>query len=230
MHYGRLKFGLCLLAWVLLSGGWWVERLSAAFPVPPDPGLASALRGVEDKYNRLKTARLRFRQIYRQNQQVIRQEEGTLYLRKPGQMRWEYENPEPKLFLTDGRLLTLYVPAENRVTQMAAKEADDLRTPLRFLLGRLHFDKEFQTLERSPEFPPLESGNLVVKAVPNRMADRVEWMVLEVGPESQIRRLIVQEPGGIQTEFRFEDEQANLPLSPQLFRFQPPAGAEIVRQ
>jgi len=55
-------------------------------------------------------------------------------------------------------------------------------------------------------------------------------MVLEVGPESQIRRLIVQEPGGIQTEFRFEDEQANLPLSPQLFRFQPPAGAEIVRQ
>ena len=231
MHYGRLKFAPPWLSWLVLSGGLWAGvLLSAAPPDPPDSGLANTLQGMEDKYNRLKTVRMRFVQIYRQNRQVLRQEEGTLYLRKPGQMRWEYESPEPKLFLTDGRLLTLYVPGENRATQMAVKEADDLRTPLRFLLGRLRFDKEFQTLERSRDFPPLETGNLVVKGVPRQMADRVAWMAFEVGEELKIRRLIIEEPGGVQTEFRFEDETGNLSLPAQLFRFQPPAGTEIVRQ
>ena len=254
MHYGLAKSGLRvhspasgiaarMLAWLLLSGGLVSgTSLSGASlvpaEVPPDPGLASTLRGVENRYNRLKTLRLRFEQIYsqngsqngRQNRQVLRREEGTLYLRKPGQMRWEYEGPEPKLFLTDGRRLTLYVPAENRATQMAVKESEDLRTPLAFLLGRLRFDKEFESLEKSQEIPPLASGNLVIKAVPKLMADRVERVVFEITPDRAIRRLIIEEPGGIQTEFRFEEEEANLPLPPELFRFQPPAGTEIVRQ
>lgn len=239
MRSGGQRWGTVLAAWLLLSGGLVsgavLSGASLVPPeVPPDPGLAGTLRGVENKYNRLKTMRLRFEQIYsqggRQNRQVLRREEGTLYLRKPGQMRWEYEEPEPKLFLTDGRQLTLYVPAENRATQMAVKEADDLRTPLAFLLGRLRFDKEFESVERVRDIPPVERGNLVVKAVPKRMADRVEWVVFEMSPDFAIRRLIVAEPGGVQTEFRFQEEEADLPLSPQLFRFQPPAGTEIVRQ
>ena len=234
MHSGRLSWGLharslAVAALIFLPGA-----LAGPAASPSDPGLAGTLRGVETKYNRLKTVRLRFEQIYsqrgRQNQQVLRREEGTLYLRKPGQMRWEYEEPEPKLFLTDGRQLTLYVPAENRATQMAVKEADDLRTPLAFLLGRLRFDKEFESVERSPDIAPLTNGNLVVKAVPKKMADRVEWVVFELSPDFAIRRLIVAEPGGLQTEFRFQEEEANLPLPQQLFQFQPPAGTEIVRQ
>ena len=224
-----------MLAGLLLSGGLVSGTVLSgaalvAPAVPPDPSLAGTLRGVENKYNRLKTVRLRFQQIYRQNRQVLRREEGTLYLRKPGRMRWEYEGPEPKLFLTDGRRLTLYVPAENRATQIAVKESGDLRTPLRFLLGGLRFDKEFESVEKSPEIPPLESNNLVIKAVPKQMANRVERVVFEISPDFAIRRLIVEEPGGIQTEFRLEEEETNLPLPPELFQFQPPAGTEIVWQ
>jgi len=228
-----------LIAGVLLSGG--LGRgpfLSRALATPQDADLASTLRAMENRYNRLRTLKLRFEQIYRQggrqdgrqNRQVIRREEGTLFLRKPGQMRWQYEQPEPKLFLADGRSLTLYVPAENRATQMSLKEADDLRTPLAFLLGRLRFDEEFEHLERSSEFPPLERGNLVVKAVPKRMPDRVEWIVFEVSPNHEIRRLIFEEPGGIQTEFLFTDEETNPALALALFYFQPPAGTELIRQ
>ncbi|HLE36383.1 MAG TPA: outer membrane lipoprotein carrier protein LolA [Candidatus Acidoferrales bacterium] len=239
MNSGRRIACVLVLGTILVgAGAGQGPFLSSALATPQDAELASTLRAMENRYNRLRTLKLRFEQIYRQggrqdgrqNRQVIRREEGTLFLRKPGQMRWQYEQPEPKLFLADGRSLTLYVPAENRATQMSLKEADDLRTPLAFLLGRLRFDDEFEHLERSSEFPPLERGNLVVKAVPKRMPDRVEWIVFEVSPNHEIRRLIFEEPGGIQTEFLFTDEETNPALALALFYFQPPAGTELIRQ
>jgi outer membrane lipoprotein-sorting protein len=45
-----------------------------------------------------------------------------------------------------------------------------------------------------------------------------------------MRRLIFEEPGGIQTEFRFTDEEANPALALALFYFQPPPGTELIRQ
>jgi outer membrane lipoprotein-sorting protein len=41
---------------------------------------------------------------------------------------------------------------------------------------------------------------------------------------------VVREIGGIETDFRFEQEQANPVLAASLFQFQPPAGAEVVRE
>lgn len=233
MSCRRLKPCLTLLAfWVLLGAGF-----RAGFP--PDEALAASpqrsametLQEVERRYNRLRTVRLRFQQFYRQNNQVLRGEEGTLYLSKPGQMRWEYEDPEPKLFLSDGQRLVLYVPSENRMTETAVKSSDDLRTPLRLLLGQLRLQDEFKEIIEGPfEIPPLEKGNIVLKATPKHLEDRLEWVVFEVSPQHEIRRIIASEPGGLQTEFRFEDEEGNIPLSSRLFRFEPPPGTEIVRQ
>lgn len=235
MGSGRWASLVLLLA-VLLPGGagapgsFSPAALAAQSPRSQGEDLAAVLRGMEKRYNHLKTIRLRFEQIYRQDRQVIRRESGTLFLRKPGKMRWQYEEPEPKLFLADGRKLTLYVPSENRATQMSMKEADDLRTPFAFLLGRLKFEDEFKSLEPSEDFPPLENGNVVVRAVPKRLPERVEWIVFEVTPELEIRRLIFEEPGQIQTEFRFTDEEANPALAMQLFYFQPLPGTELIQQ
>ena len=235
MNCRRPKFRLRLWGYLLLGCGLAIgapgpSAAHANALAPPDAALESLLSGVESKYNRLKTLRLHFQQIYKQDQQVLREEAGTLYLRKPGQMRWEYENPEPKLFLTDGRRLTLYVPEENRMTETEVASSGDLRSPLRFLLGGLKFQKEFQQIERAPDVQPLESGDIVIKAVPKQMKDRLEWVLLEVSPQYQIRRMILNEPGGIQTEFRFESEVSDLDLSPKLFHFQPPEGTEVIRQ
>jgi len=232
MGCGRLKPYLYLLAsWLLLGSGFRVGIASAAASPPSPRSAADILREVERKYNRLRTVRLRFQQFYRQGNQTLREEEGTLYLSKPGQMRWEYENPEPKLFLADGKQLILYVPSENRVTQTAAKDSDDLRSPLRLLLGQLRLQEEFDRIVEGPyDIPPLQKGNVVLKAVPKHLADRLEWVVFEVNPQYEIRRIIMKEPGGMETEFRFEEEAANIPLSSGLFRFEPPPGTEVVQQ
>ncbi len=233
MNCRRLKLQLCLLGLILLACYKQTGILAhASSSAPPQRSLSEVLKSVERKYNRLKTVRMRFRQIYRQGDRIIREEEGTLYLRKPGKMRWEYERPEPKLFLTDGRRLILYLPDENRMTETAVKESGDFRTPLRFLLGNMRFAEEFQRIETSTDFEPLEKGNLVLKAFSQRLENSLEWewVLFEVSPQHHIRRLVIQEPGDIQQEFRFEDEESNLPLSDQLVRFQPPEGTEVIRQ
>ena len=45
-----------------------------------------------------------------------------------------------------------------------------------------------------------------------------------------IPRIVFNEPGGTETEFRFTDVQANAPVGAELFRFTPPPGTEIVYQ
>ncbi|MBI3895396.1 MAG: outer membrane lipoprotein carrier protein LolA [Acidobacteria bacterium] len=227
----QLKFCLSLLVlWTLLRSGSQIGIPFAVASSPPESA-ADILQGVERKYNRFRTLRMRFQQFYRQGNQTLREEEGMLYLSKPGQMRWEYENPEPKLFLTDGKRLILYVPSENRMTETAVKNSADLRTPLRLLLGQLRLQEEFDRIIEGPrDVPPLRKGNIVLQAVPKHLADRLEWVVFEVNPQYEIRRIIISEPGGLQTEFRFEKEEANVPLSSSLFRFQPPPGTEIVQQ
>ena len=79
-----------------------------------------------------------------------RSESGTLLLRKPGKMRWDYDQPKGKLFVSDGKFLWLYTPEDNRAEKMKLKESDDMRAPLAFLLGKLDFQKEFRNLQAKP--------------------------------------------------------------------------------
>lgn len=202
------------------------ERATA----PASASITQVLRGVEDHYNRMKTMQAQFRQILREGRRTVRQEEGTLYLSKPGRMRWEYARPEAKLFLTETNRMILYLPAENRVMQTSVKQSDDLRAPLRFLLGRLDFQQEFQRFETLASLQPLEAGNIIFKTYPKRLAGQVDSMIFEISPSSQIRRVVIAEPGGLETEFRFSAEQSNVPVEAGKFRFTPPPGTEIVYQ
>ncbi len=107
----------------------------------------SVLKGVEARYNQAKTLQVSFQEDYTAPGHGRRTESGILMLRKPGRMRWNYSDPAGKLFVSDGKLLWLYTPSENRVEKMKFQESDDMRAPLAFLLGKLHFDKEFRNLQ-----------------------------------------------------------------------------------
>ena len=233
MGYRRRNYCLSIMALLLLTSfllpaG---SLIVVAAPATPQPSAVAILQEIESKYNRLRSVRMRFQQLYRQGRQTLRREEGTLYLSKPGKMRWEYETPEPKLFLSDGKKLQLYVPSENRMTETQLKNSGDLRTPLSLLLGKLKLQEEFDEIIQGPfDLPPLEAGNTVLKVTPKHFEGRMEWVVFEINPKSEIRRIIIAEPGGMQTEFRFEQEERNIPVAEGLFHFDPPSGTEIVRE
>ena len=102
--------------------------------------LSKVLKGVEEHYNRTQTLQAAFAQIFTM-QGHKRTEKGELYLRKPGRMRWQYSTPAGKLYVSDGKYIYSYVPSENRAERINFKETGDMRAPLAFLLGRLHFQE-----------------------------------------------------------------------------------------
>src|SRR5213080_845703 len=184
-------------------------------------------RAVDEHYNRLRTLQAEFTEIYR-GSGIERTESGTLWLKKPGKMRWEYRSPKEKLFVSDGKDAWFYLPGDRQVRKAPIRKLDDLRSPLRLLLGKTRLEKELQGLSLASDVDPLTSGNVMLRGIPKGMADRASQVLLEITPESQIARIAIEEVDGSVTEYRFDQQQENVETSDQQFRFSPPPGVELV--
>src|ERR1039457_6899641 len=216
MRVRRLRFAilLCVAATVLTAAGYAVDVKS----------LAAA---VDAHYNHLRSLEAEFTEVYR-GSGMERTETGTLWLKKPGKMRWEYRSPREKLFVSDGKDAWFYVPADRQARKTASKKLEDVRSPLAFLLGKTKLEKELQGLSLAPDVEPLAAGNMVLRGVPQALADRVSEVLLEVTPNYQIARLVVQEADGAATEYRFGAMKEDVAIGDGRFEFRPPAGTETV--
>jgi outer membrane lipoprotein carrier protein len=185
--------------------------------------LGPLLQAVENRYNHAQTLQVVFHEAYTGPGRPRRTESGTLQLRKPGRMRWDYSSPQGKLFVSDGKFLWLYTPSDRHVEKMKIKESDDMRAPLAFLLGKLHFEKEFRNIQGQPE-----AGGTRIIAEPK--TDSLPYTKVEfvVAPDAQIRRVQVTGFDHSILEFDFEQEKLNPPLEARLFQFRMPQGAELV--
>jgi outer membrane lipoprotein carrier protein len=157
-----------------------------------------------------------------------RTESGTLWLKKPGKMRWEYRSPKEKLFVSDGREAWFYVPGDRQARKTEAKKLEDIRSPLAFLLGKTKLEKELRGLSLAPDVAPLAEGDVVLRGVPQALGDRISEIVLEVTPEHQIVRIVLEEVDGSATEYRFSDQKEDVRVADARFDFRPPAGTETV--
>jgi len=182
---------------------------------------------VDAHYNHLRTLEAEFTELYR-GSGMERTESGTLWLKKPGKMRWEYRSPKEKLFVSDGKTAWFYVPEDAQARKSSAKKLEDLRSPLAFLLGKTKLEKELRGLSLAPDVKPLESGDAVLRGVPKGLADQISEIVLEVTPDNRIARLIMQEVDGASTEYRFSDQKEDVAIQDAKFEFKAPAGTEIV--
>ena len=175
-------------------------------------------------YNDLRSLRAAFTETY-SGAGITRTESGTLWLSRPGKMRWEYLEPREKLFISDGKTAYFYVPGERQARKAPLDKLDDLRSPLRYLLGKTKLKKEFDKLTaRSGDQP----GTVVIRGIPKNMADRVAEVTMELNPAGQIQRIQIDEVDGSQTEFAFSSIQENVPVEDARFRFQPPPGVELI--
>ena len=182
---------------------------------------------VDRHYDHLKTMRAHFVEDYH-GAGMSRSESGTLWLKKPGKMRWDYDQPRKKLFLSDGHTAWFYVPGEQQARKEAVKKLDDIRSPLRFLLGKTKLRKEFDELGIAPNIKPEKPANIVLRGSPKGMEDRVPLVILEVTPEGKIDRIEIEETDGAVTDFHFSDVVDNLAVSDSQFHFTPPSGVEVV--
>jgi len=182
---------------------------------------------VDAHYNHLRSLEAEFTEVYR-GAGMDRSGSGTLWLKKPGKMRWEYRSPREKLFVSNGKDAWFYVPDDRQARKESAKKLDDVRSPLAFLLGKTKLEKELRGLSAATDIQPLAPADVVLRGVPTALADEISEIVLEVTPENRIARLIVQGVDGASTEYQFADQKEDVAISDRRFDFKAPAGTEIV--
>ena len=178
----------------------------------------AVVRRVDDHYNHLSSLRARYVEQY-SGMGMNKTETGTLLLKKPGKMRWSYDEPVGKVFVLDGKYAWFYTPGDAQAQRVPAKELDDLRSPLRFLLGHLELNKELDQLSFSG-MPPWQPGDRVIEGIPKGPVEDAGWRKLwiEVSPAYEITRLVILSLDGSQNDIRFSGIRVNQGLPKGIFK------------
>jgi len=215
----KLRAGIILLL-VAFGQGLWAQSHG------PDARQVAAT--IDARYNGMKSLRADFTEVY-SGAGLQRIESGTLWIKKPGKMRWDYASPQKKLFVTDGSTAWFYVPGERQARRTPLRRLDDLRSPLRYLLGRTKLNKELRGLSLAPDVRPKTAGDVVLRGVPAGMEDRVSQVLLESDGQGFLRRIVMEELDGSRTEFRLDNQRENTAINDGEFRFSPPPGVEVLQ-
>jgi outer membrane lipoprotein carrier protein len=200
-------------------------------------------RELENRYRGAKTLKAAFFERYSDGNGGVAAESGTVYFSRPGRMRWDYQSPQQKLFLVDGTNAWFYVPADHTASRAKMKESSDWRTPLALLVGKANLSELCRRLDfvtpgaqAHSDEELLNPGDSLLRCIPrdNPRGDSADasvappYVLLETDPEAQLVRVVIREPGNVETEFRFGNWQENIPIPEVKFHFQPPAGVAIV--
>src|SRR5215471_21406288 len=200
--------------------------LPAAAP-PQKVDADSLATGVDRTFARMRDLSADFVQISHDDLKPKQQESGHLYLMKGGKMRWEYQKPADKLFVTDGKTVYFFDPASRQVNKDQVKNIGDERLPLMFLLGRSGLRNEFNPIYLDPRKPAVD-GTRVLRLIPKRKG-AIRAIEIEVDPSRYlIRRLVVDKSEQGTDEFTFSNivTDSNLPSSQ--FDFKVPPGVEVI--
>jgi outer membrane lipoprotein carrier protein len=210
---------MLVLAAVLLPAG-------GAFGAPT---LDEAVSALEQAQRRVTDLKAPFRQSAHNkvmNQTV--EARGTLYLKKPGRLRWEYQTPTPQEIVSDGTKLWIYTPELRQVNISAAPAA--LAGPAgSFLQGlgqvREHFDVRFL----NPAQPADAEGLIVLDLTPKRPQPLMARLIVSVDPKSWlVRQAVIYDELQNTVTVRFGDTVVNSGLADALFVFVPPPGVAVV--
>ena len=193
-----------------------------------DIRLETSINILQKRYSRIRDVHMNFVQSYAAPGRQPKAESGRVYLRRPGLMRWEYQEPQQKLFISNGKTIHFYLPEERQVQKSRIKNTRDMRIPFQFLLGRRNMKKYFSKIIWAAE-EPFFAGNDVIIAYPKKNIDEFTEILMEYDPKDmQLQRMAIIEQGGARSEFVFTDIQENSGLSIRLFEFQVPTHVEVV--
>jgi len=224
-----LFVGFVQRAWAGAEGRTGAKPAGGA-TVGGSPPAADIVQRFESSYRGVRTLKA----VFTQESSAwgrVRTESGIVYLQRGGKMRWEYQKPEPKLFLSDGKNVLLYVPAEKQLTRTPLKASDDVRVPLDLLLSHLSLRRAFSRVELAADEAPLDPGDYVLRAYPKRGYEQdYRDVLVELTPSFDIRRLMITYPDETSMKFIFERIARNASVPESLFEFTPPAGTEVIQQ
>jgi outer membrane lipoprotein carrier protein len=210
--------------------------LASSFVSPHDAD--DIRRALESRYQHARTLKADFYERYSDGNGGGSAESGVVYFSRPGRMRWEYESPEQKLFIVDGTNAWFYVPSDRTASRAKMKESSDWRTPLALLTGKADLSKLCRSI-RLADTAEAKGGEPVASPAPgdtlllciprdSAQSDPAFQVLFETDPGARLVRVVIREPGRVETEFRFGNWEENLVIPEVKFHFQPPPGVAIV--
>ena len=149
-------------------------------------------------------------------------EKGTVYLMRPGRMRFEYDVPKGKLAIADGRKTYLYLPEERQVL-VAPLDPRSAGSGVSILLQRIDLVATFVV----GWGPGPERGPRPLMLSPRAPQPEYEYLLLTTGSDRLVKSLTIVEPLGSRVTYRLERARQVDTLPDELFEFNPPAGIEV---
>lgn len=222
--------GLQLLAalWAVLAALALPPALSAGQASAASLPLDEFITEVQSSYRDVEAIRADFTQTYDAGG-ANRVETGTVVFARGGRMRWDYREPEKKVFLSNKKEVLLYLPEEGQLNRSSVKQSEDFRVPFRLLLSRIDLRKVFSKFEDAGnqfQHPP---GDRVIIGYPKN-ADKMGYkhVVMEFDPQMDIRRLEIVYTNNTVMKFGFSHIDRNPTLTAAMFELTPPAGTQII--
>jgi outer membrane lipoprotein carrier protein len=210
----RLFLPLCLLVLPALAVG-------------QAPSASDTARALQQKYDRVKDFTADFSHTYEGG--VLKRkttEQGTVSIKKPGKMRWDYRAPEKKLFVSDGRQIYSYIPADKQVITSEVPPEDEATTAVLFLAGKGNLLRDFDVT-----FADAGATDRVALRLDPRQKQRdYDWLIVTVDRASmQIRALSAADQQGGRSTFQFTNYRENTGMADNVFEFKIPKGTDVIR-
>jgi outer membrane lipoprotein carrier protein len=200
---------LALTLWILLT-------------VTPVIGAADGLRQFENFLHDLHTLEARFRQtVQPPGDELVYTSQGVFYLKRPGQFRWEYEDPATQVIVADGKRIWLHDLELEQVSHKSQQSA--LKgTPAELLSGTAPLEEHFTLTDQGER-----EGLSWIELRPKEAQAQFEKVRLGLSGD-QLQRMEMYDNFGQVTRFVFYDQRRNPQLDPELFVFVPPPQIDLI--
>lgn len=194
-------------------------------PAAHADALKDALKSLQERYDTTKTLTADFQQsVASKTLAGTLESKGKVSFEKPNRMRWDYAAPDTQQIIGDGDTLWIYQPEDKQVIKAPITQAFQSRTPLNFLGGLGHVEKDFDaSLDRD------EPDAWVLRLLP-KQDKGIGTLTLTVRKtDASIAEARIEDPLGTVTRLKLSGEQRNVVLAGDLFHFTPPAGVDVVK-
>jgi outer membrane lipoprotein carrier protein len=214
-----------LLALVLATGA---QAQPAATSAAEKLDLRTVVDRMQKRYDQAKDFHARFSQTY--GRAVVGRttlSTGTITFKKPGRMRWDYDKPEPRMFLSNSQALWLYEPTEKQAFKQDLKTSQ-LPAALAFLMGKGKIVDEFDVTFATDAHTG-RPGDYRLALTPKQPQSAYKSILFVVdSKEFLVRESLLVDSQGNTNRFVFDDLEVNSKVADSVFKWAPPAGVRVV--
>lgn len=212
-----------------------LPRASAQQQQPQQADAATVASWVQSFYDQTRTMSARFEQRYTNRvYQRTETSRGRVQFEKPGMMRFDYDEPNGKIIVSDGEQLTVYEPPDtgSGAGQYYQQPMADAQLPaaLSFLTGTGRLDQDFTFREGRASLYPQGRVLELRSRRPTPHYTRILLFVDQTpARRGVVHRVIIQDQAGNTNSFTFTEQQFNREIADSVFRYRPPARARRIQ-